>query len=175
MANKTKTKPNKKAHPGNTILTSVTKKFAITDVILDTIEKSLQNGMNISQACNFAEFDRTSLYRAMNASDEIRYRIEKARDFAEVIARQIVVTKIVNEKDENMAKWYLEHKSPEFNRGTVVNLGVQNNQDNNIFLTSQESVELTTAIMREIENEKKFFSRKLNTVGESNTGTPTED
>lgn len=81
------------------------------EAIVRKLTDSLQNGFSIERACLLSGITKDSYYRWLKTdktfSDEMKY----AQDFAIEIARQNVVNSVVQDKDVQTSKWYLERKA----------------------------------------------------------------
>lgn len=85
----------------------------VTPEVVTKLVSILQRGLSITKACSYARIDRTSFYRKYNNDIAFRNKIDDARNFATIVAAEIVVDDIVKHKNVQTAKWYLERKDPE--------------------------------------------------------------
>ncbi len=109
-----------------------------TVVTLDTVAKLLsvlQRGISITKACIYAHIDRATFYRKYKEDPEFRNKVDDARNFATVVAAEVVVDDIVKNKNVQTAKWYLERKDPEeYAQKPLVQINTHKNEQRNYFM-----------------------------------------
>lgn len=81
-----------------------------SEEIVVKLESILKIGGTIEQACAYAEIVRDTFYRWMEENEEFRTRMEKAKHYSDIIAKNIVVEAITKNKDLETAKWWLEKR-----------------------------------------------------------------
>lgn len=83
--------------------------YAITEEKTQLLERALSIHMNQSQACVFAGV-KWSTYKWRKANDEaFLARMERAKEFLPMAAKQIVAEEIVNGKNVRLAWSFLRH------------------------------------------------------------------
>lgn len=110
---------------------------AITDDVAKKLEDALRLGAKIVAACAYAGISTPTYYKHLDEDEAFSNRMADAQNYAVLLARRIVVTRMAGEKtpDEEkveLAKWYLEKHDvkPEF--------GVQQNTQVNVFSELKE-------------------------------------
>lgn len=91
-------------------------KPGIANIVLEKepiLIASLQNGLNITQACLQAGISRVAFYDERGRNSDFSYRIEKAEQFASMKSRKNIMDAIM--KGSVTDSWrFLERKDPEF-------------------------------------------------------------
>ena len=120
----------------------------ITEDVLSKLKAVLQRGISVKKACQHAKIGEKTFYRNYKENEEFRQLIDDWKNFATVIAGEVVVDSIVKGKDVNTAKWWLERKDPtEFNSQVQISqLNIQNNYNNYQFFTDAEFKEKITEL-----------------------------
>lgn len=83
---------------------------------------SLQNGLNVTQACLQADISRETYYAKCKDDESFSDKMELAQQFGSMKARQNVI-QAVNSGDPHMSKWYLERRDRDFKPKTDVTTG----------------------------------------------------
>ena len=122
----------------------------INTIIVKKLQKAFELGLNVTEACNYAEISRQTFY----------YNFENSIDFFDKMQRAIftpkmnaleVVRKAISKGDVSTAKWYLEKKhSKEF--------GIKAQPDE-ITVTAIKQ-ENTISVFKEIIEEIKVLNSK---------------
>lgn len=98
----------------------------ITKETVDKLVEVLRLGVKDGSACAHAGIHRATFYDWIKKDDDFSDKIENARNFAVLAARQNVVKEIVEEKNVELSKWYIEkHDLPQqaqFQQNTQVNV-----------------------------------------------------
>ncbi len=92
---------------------SVGRPTVVTDDTVANLCEALKLGFSIQAACNWAQIDRSTLYRHMRSDPIIATKIRTSIMFLYLAATEVIYNKIVYEKDPKLAKWYLEKTDPE--------------------------------------------------------------
>lgn len=77
----------------------------------DTVQKLVdvfRLGVTDTAACSYAGIARTTFYAWLKNDPEFSNKIEAAKHYAVIAARQVVISSIIKDKDLNTSKWYLE-------------------------------------------------------------------
>lgn len=74
------------------------------------LESILMIGGTIAEATSYAGIGERTYYDRAKASEEFSQKMEKAKHYADVAAKNIVVDAIVKNKDLATAKWWLEKR-----------------------------------------------------------------
>lgn len=122
----------------------------ITDECVKKLEDMLRLGCTDKASCAYAEISRESFYNRIQKDDTFRDRMENARNYAIIASRQIIIQKILKEKDPEYAKWYLE-------KHDVKTSGVQQSTQVNIFQDLKEKytkkeepvIDINTSLLNE--------------------------
>ncbi len=109
--------------------TSITKnKVGHPTVITPEIETKLESIFKIggtnAEACSYAGISEMTYYSMCERNDKFLQKMESAKHYPDIVAKNVVVDSILKDKDLNSAKWWLEKR--EF-RNTGNNVAVQVN------------------------------------------------
>ena len=104
----------------------------ITEEVTRQLIDVFRLGVKDNAACAYAGVGRTAFYAKMQDDEEFANKIEAAKNFAVIAARQVVVKKIVDDKDVETAKWYLDRHD------LKQEFGVQQNTQVNVFTSLKE-------------------------------------
>ena len=105
---------------------------AMTDDVVQKLIDVFRLGVKDNAACAYAGIGRTSFYKYMQDDEDFANKMEAAKGFAIIAARQVVVNKIINEKDVETAKWYLDRHD------LKQEFGVQQNTQVNVYAALKE-------------------------------------
>ena len=97
-----------------------------TEETVKKLEDVLKLGASDLAACSYAGISRETFYSWIADDDIFSDRIENAKNFAIIAARQVVVSSIIDDKDLDSAKWYIE-------KHDVKQQGTQQNTQVNVF------------------------------------------
>ena len=117
-----------------------------TEAIVGKLESVLKLGVSDTAACAFAGISRDSFYEWLKNDDEFSDRIENAKNFAIVAARQVVVTSIIDDKNLDSAKWYIE-------KHDTKQQGNQQNTQVNVFTTLRDKYLIDDDVNTEVKTE----------------------
>lgn len=81
---------------------------SITPDIETKLESIFKIGGTIAEATAYAGIGERTYYDRANASPEFSQKMEAAKHYADIIAKNVVVDSIIKDKDLNSAKWWLE-------------------------------------------------------------------
>lgn len=82
------------------------------DEVLTALEPYFLLGYNITEACEVAEFPRSTFQTWMNTDEELRLKVKSLQRKVSAKARQNIVQEI-QAGDIGDSKWWLERKEPE--------------------------------------------------------------
>jgi hypothetical protein len=88
----------------------VGKPTVFTEQVIKDIEDVLKVGGTVEEACSHAGITDRSYYYNVKVNVPLAIRVEKAKHFADIAAKHVVVNKIVKEKDDLNARWWLEKR-----------------------------------------------------------------
>ena|SRR3990167_1268956 len=100
--------------------------------IENKITRFLRLGESDTLVCLRAGIDRTNYYDKLKSRPKFARKVAESKEYANNIARKVLVTSMRRDKDTNTAKWWLERKVPEEFSGesTQVNILQQFNSNN---------------------------------------------
>lgn len=81
-----------------------------TETVVRDLVSSFQDGLNVTQACWQSGIGRTTYYDEYNSNPEFADKMDRARDFASMNARKVIVNDI-KRGDQSAAKWWLERRN----------------------------------------------------------------
>lgn len=93
------------------------------DLVLK-LESILKIGGTIDQACSYAGIARETYYRWLEQHKDFRTKMEAAQYYSDIAAKNLVTKAILEDKDVQTAKWWLEKR--EFKNQTQVAVQVNN-------------------------------------------------
>jgi len=87
---------------------------AITAKTITKLESILKIGGTIQEATAYAEIGERTYYDNLKSNENFRRKMQQAKHYATVAAKNVVVQSILKDKDLNTAKWWLERRTKEF-------------------------------------------------------------
>ncbi|MCL4363746.1 hypothetical protein M1328_00740 [Patescibacteria group bacterium] len=94
----------------------------MTDDILALLCETLQRGFSIRVACRTAGIDEATFYRHVRSDTNFAMRVRSSSTYLYLASIETIYNKIVYEKNEKLAKWYLERTDPvRFGTGKLCN------------------------------------------------------
>jgi hypothetical protein len=109
----------------------------ITEEAVAKLESILKIGGTVKEACSFALIHESTYYRALEDSETFASRMESAKHYADIAAKNVIVDKIIIDKDDANARWWLEKRRPEEFGGVKAQPDVTNQQFNIFFNDDQ--------------------------------------
>ena len=106
---------------------SVGRPFSITEEKTKKLEAMLKIGGTIEESCAYAGANTSTYYDHLARSNKFAMRMQKAKFYSDVQAKNVIVEKIVKDKDDKNARWWLEKR--QF-KDTAPTVQVQLNQFN---------------------------------------------
>lgn len=99
----------------------------LTEEVVAKLDAALRNGMSDTTACEYANIDRATYYRHLNADMGFATKIADAKNFIKLLAgkRLVSILKDGSDKDAGpTARWFLERKEPqEYGRTRLIDNG----------------------------------------------------
>lgn len=93
--------------------------------IVEKLESILKIGGTIEQATSYAQIDKVTYYNWLEKHPSFSTRMEQARSYPDIVAKNIVVDSMIKDRDLNTAKWWLEKR--EFKQVNQINTQVNIN------------------------------------------------
>lgn len=84
-----------------------------SEEIVIKLESILKIGGTIEDACSYALISKETYYRWLEESLDFMTRMDSAKRYPDIAAKNTVVDSIVKDKDVNSAKWWLEKRRPQ--------------------------------------------------------------
>lgn len=84
---------------------------AINDATIQKLEQAFSFGCTNREACLFADISEAVLYAYFANNPQFSERVEKLKDSVKLHARMNVARSIVEKKNRDDSKWYLERKA----------------------------------------------------------------
>lgn len=81
----------------------------VTEEVLQKLESSYSLGCSDLEACVFAGISKSTLYKYLDEHPEFSERRELLKE-KQVLKARSVIAEAINNKDKEIAKWYLERK-----------------------------------------------------------------
>lgn len=81
-----------------------------TEELVTKLESILQVGGTIDEACSYAGISRETYYRWLEDNEGFLTKMEAAKYYSDIIAKNVVVDTIVKGKNVENAKWWLEKR-----------------------------------------------------------------
>jgi hypothetical protein len=108
---------------------------SITPVKEEKLESILKVGGTIAEACSYAGIPERTYYSRAERDEQFMQKMESAKYYADVVAKKVVVRKIIKDKDLETAKWWLDRRSFRQNNNTNI-------QVNNIIATKKQEYDI---------------------------------
>ncbi len=83
--------------------------------------EAFNNGYSITEACQYAGIHRDTYYGWLEKYPDFARKMEEAKLMVNRRAKEIIV-KSIADGNTNDAKWWLEHKDPDFKNKAVVEI-----------------------------------------------------
>lgn len=100
-----------------------------TDLVPETVtklESILKIGGTIEEATTYAGIARETYYRWLKSNDSFVTKMERAKHYADVAAKNVVVKAITEDEDLSTAKWWLEKREFRDSPSVAVQVNVEN-------------------------------------------------
>lgn len=82
----------------------------ITPEVETKLESILKIGGTIAEATSYAGIGERTYYSMQERDEKFRQKMEAAKHYADVVAKNVVVDDIVKNKEVSTAKWWLEKR-----------------------------------------------------------------
>jgi hypothetical protein len=82
----------------------------VTPEIETKLESIFKIGGTIAEATSYAGIGERTYYDRAKASPEFSQKMEAAKHYADIVAKNVVVDSILKDKDISSAKWWLEKR-----------------------------------------------------------------
>ena len=86
----------------------------MTKDVVNKLEIAYTAGSNDTQACDFADISRTTLYKYINEQEGFADKIEQWKQRLKLRAK-MNIQNAINDGDKDTSKWYLEKTDEAFN------------------------------------------------------------
>ena len=86
----------------------------MTKDVVNKLEIAYTAGANDTQACDFADISRTTLYKYINEQEGFADKIEQWKQRLKLRAK-MNIQNAINDGDKDTSKWYLEKTDEAFN------------------------------------------------------------
>lgn len=83
----------------------------ITEDVVKKLEAIFRNGANIEEACSYAGISKPTYYDKLNRDRDFLTKMQSARYYPTIIAKNVVLKSIKEDKNVDSAKWYLERRA----------------------------------------------------------------
>jgi hypothetical protein len=117
-----------------------------SEAIVTKLESVLKIGSSDTAACSYAGISRETFYRWIKEDEDFCDRIENARNYAILAARHVVVTSIIEDKNLDTSKWYIE-------KHDAKQQGNQQNTQVNVFTTLKDKYMIDDEVKTEVKTE----------------------
>ena len=133
-------------------LSNVGRPTLYSDEIVEKLASIFRIGGTVEQAVSYAQIDKVTYYNWMDKHPNFSTKMEQARTYADIVAKNIVVDSMIKDKDLTTAKWWLEKRefkqvqqnntqvniqAPQPILGDLVNLRIEDVSTNN---NTQENI-----------------------------------
>lgn len=82
----------------------------ISEKLIEKLEDIFKKGASVSEACGLVNISTKTFYNWQNNNEDFQIKMTSARQYADIMAKKIVIKKIVEDKDLATAKWWLEKR-----------------------------------------------------------------
>ena len=86
----------------------------MTKDVVNKLEIAYTAGANDTQACDFADISRTTLYKYINEQEGFANKIERWKQRLKLRAK-MNIQESINDGDRDISRWYLEKTDEAFN------------------------------------------------------------
>ncbi|MCM8788060.1 MAG: hypothetical protein NC935_08445 [Candidatus Omnitrophica bacterium] len=108
-----------------------------SEEVVKKLESIFKIGGTVEQACAYANISKETYYNWIEENADFLTKMEAAKYYSDIAAKNIVTKAIIEDKDLETAKWWLEKR--EFkNPQPAVGVGVMVNIKNEFLKEAQE-------------------------------------
>jgi len=122
------------------------------------LEEGFRRAFNVSEACLYAGISRETYYDYMKKDKKFSDKMNFARRFVYMEAKQNIVSKLVNEDDVSLSQWWLEKKDKEFKSNGI---NIKNEQVVNQ-IDEHQLNKIVKAINQSKDEEIGYLKKRLN-------------
>ncbi len=97
----------------------------LTEDVVNKLENIFKVGGNVEEAISYAGISKQTYYNWIEADISFLTKMDAARHYADIVAKNVVIDAIVKDRDLGTAKWWLEKR--EFNQKEPAGIAVQVN------------------------------------------------
>lgn len=99
----------------------------VTAETITKLESIFKIGGNDAEAISYAGIGARTYYDHLEADEDFRSKMDSAKHYADIVAKNVVIDAIVKDKDLGTAKWWLEKKHPDFKESNQAPFALQVN------------------------------------------------
>lgn len=99
----------------------------LTDDVVNKLENIFKVGGNVEEAISYAGISKQTYYNWIEADISFLTKMDAARHYADIVAKNVVIDAIVKDRDLSTAKWWLEKKHPDFKESNQAPFALQVN------------------------------------------------
>ena len=81
-----------------------------SEEMVEKLASIFRIGGTVEQAVSYAQIDKVTYYNWMEKHPSFSTKMEQARTYADIVAKNIVVDSMIKDKDLTTAKWWLEKR-----------------------------------------------------------------
>lgn len=81
-----------------------------SDELVTKLESILKIGGTIEEACSYALISKETYYRWLEEKPDFMTKMEQAKHYSDIVAKNIVVDSMHKDKNLDTAKWWLEKR-----------------------------------------------------------------
>jgi hypothetical protein len=94
---------NIKKHPGG-------RPTKLNDEVVKKLENIFKVGGTVEEACAYAGISKPTYYAWLKEDESFLTKMEAAQHYADIVAKNLVVKAITEDKDLESAKWWLDRR-----------------------------------------------------------------
>jgi hypothetical protein len=91
-------------------LSNVGRPTLYSEEMVNKLESIFKIGGTVEQALSYAGISKETYYNWTEKHPEFLTKMQSARIYADIVAKNIVVDSMIKDKDVNTAKWWLEKR-----------------------------------------------------------------
>jgi len=91
-------------------LSNVGRPTLYSEEMVNKLESIFKIGGTVEQALSYAGISKETYYNWTEKHPEFLTKMQSARTYADIVAKNIVVDSMIKDKDVNTAKWWLEKR-----------------------------------------------------------------
>lgn len=86
------------------------RKTKLVPATVENLKSIFKIGGTVEEACAYAKIDKQTYYNWLEKSESFSTEIEQAKHYSDIAAKNLVVDKIIKDKDDTNARWWLEKR-----------------------------------------------------------------